>query len=54
MEPEAVELPSWVGVEITGDHRYYNAWLSQHPYSSWDDDSPEAPGGVNPSEEIRS
>ncbi|MCE2789158.1 MAG: CYTH domain-containing protein [Saprospiraceae bacterium] len=27
--------PSWLGAEVTGDVRYYNAYLSQHPYRSW-------------------
>jgi len=32
---EAVELPEWVGEEVTDDPRYYNAALSQHPFSAW-------------------
>jgi len=32
---EAVELPEWVGEEVTDDPRYYNAALSQHPFSTW-------------------
>jgi len=27
--------PSWLGEEVTGDVRYYNAYLSQHPFSAW-------------------
>ena len=27
--------PAWLGEEITGDHRYYNAELAQHPFSRW-------------------
>lgn len=27
--------PSWLGVEVTGDPRYYNSQLSQNPYSKW-------------------
>ncbi len=34
-ENQAVSLPHWVGEEVTGDRRYYNAMLSQHPYSRW-------------------
>ena len=30
-----VDLPPWIGVEVTGDHRYFNAYLAQHPFSSW-------------------
>lgn len=32
---QAIELPDWVEREVTGDPRYYNAWLSQHPFSGW-------------------
>ena len=34
-ENEAFEKPSWLGEEVTGDERYYNAYLSNKPYSSW-------------------
>lgn len=27
--------PSWIGEEVTSDPRYYNSFLSEHPYSSW-------------------
>jgi len=30
-----VELPSWVGREVSDDPRYYNANLVQHPFSRW-------------------
>ena len=30
-----VELPEWIGEEVTGDHRYYNSSLSKTPYGSW-------------------
>jgi len=32
---EEVELPPWVGEEVTDDHRYYNASLTQNPYRKW-------------------
>ena len=32
---EKVELPEWIGREVTGDVRYYNSYLSVHPFSSW-------------------
>ncbi|WP_028535048.1 CYTH domain-containing protein [Paludibacterium yongneupense] len=32
------ERPDWIGREITGDHRYSNAMLSQIPYSRWGQD----------------
>ncbi|OJU38443.1 MAG: adenylate cyclase [Bacteroidales bacterium 45-6] len=37
-ENEAFESPSWLGKEVTGDVRYYNSYLSQHPYSGWKND----------------
>lgn len=37
---EAFELPDWIGEEVTGDPRYYNASLVQHPYSSWHEAGP--------------
>ena len=27
--------PAWLGEEVTGDRRYYNAHLCEHPYKSW-------------------
>lgn len=30
-----VELPSWIGSEVTGQTQYYNGTLAQHPYRSW-------------------
>jgi adenylate cyclase len=35
-EVTAVVLPDWVGEEVTGDDRYYNASLVSHPYRDWD------------------
>lgn len=32
---QAVELPPWVGEEVTDDPRYYNANLIAHPYRDW-------------------
>lgn len=30
-----VELPFWVGQDVTADHRYHNSQLAVHPYTSW-------------------
>lgn len=30
-----VDLPPWIGREVTGDHRYFNAYLAQHPFKTW-------------------
>jgi CYTH domain-containing protein len=32
---QVVSLPDWVGKEVTGDRRYYNASLIAEPYSVW-------------------
>jgi adenylate cyclase len=34
-ETESFEKPSWIGEEVTNDERFYNAFLSQNPYSKW-------------------
>lgn len=32
---ETFSKPSWLGEEVTGDCRYYNSYMSVHPYSEW-------------------
>ena len=34
-EKTVVELPDWIGCEVTDDHRYKNNNLAVHPYSEW-------------------
>lgn len=34
-EDQAVDLPPWVGEEVTHDHRYFNSNLATHPFSQW-------------------
>jgi adenylate cyclase len=34
-EREIFEKPSWLGKEVTGDPMYYNAFLSQKPFTTW-------------------
>ena len=34
-EGQVIMLPGWVGKEVTGDPRYYNASLIADPYTSW-------------------
>lgn len=34
-EDQAFDRPAWLGREVTGDPRYYNANLVNHPYSRW-------------------
>lgn len=37
-EDEAVELPPWVGEDVSHDVRYRVAYLSQHAYKTWGED----------------
>lgn len=37
-EDQPVELPPWVGKEVSHDPRYQNSSLSQHPYRLWKDE----------------
>lgn len=30
-----VEVPDWIGEEVTGDPRYYNSSLIDNPYTKW-------------------
>lgn len=34
-ENQAIDLPDWIGVEVSHDPRYYNANLVKTPYSKW-------------------
>jgi adenylate cyclase len=34
-EGQEFEKPAWLGEEVTGDPRYYNANLVMHPFSKW-------------------
>ena len=34
-ENEAFQKPDWLGEEVTGDLRYYNAMLTRNPYKKW-------------------
>lgn len=30
-------FPDWIGIEVTGQKRYTNAYLSRHPFGEWAD-----------------
>jgi adenylate cyclase len=32
---QQIELPSWIGREVTAQPQYYNSYLVQQPFSSW-------------------
>ena len=34
-ESEFFEKPDWLGDEVTQDQRYYNSYISNHPFTSW-------------------
>ena len=34
-ENEKINIPNWVGIEISNDERYFNFNLSKKPYRSW-------------------
>jgi len=34
-EDQVFEKPDWVGPEVTGDPKYYNANLVKNPYNQW-------------------
>ena len=37
-EDESVKLPTWIGREVTGEKRFYNSHLREHPYKEWTDE----------------
>jgi len=34
-ENQKIDLPDWIGEEVSLDRRYYNSYLSMNPYSNW-------------------
>jgi adenylate cyclase len=34
-EKQKIDLPDWIGAEVSGDPRYFNSNLIQHPYKKW-------------------
>lgn len=36
-EDQSFPLPDWILDEVTGDERYYNSYLSHHPFQEWSD-----------------
>ncbi|MDX9972881.1 MAG: CYTH domain-containing protein [FCB group bacterium] len=34
-ENAPLSLPPWTGLEVSGDPRYLNTYLAQHPYRDW-------------------
>jgi adenylate cyclase len=44
-ERQHIELPSWIGEEVTGKPEYYNSFLVQNPFRSWSERDLELPVG---------
>lgn len=40
-EDESYEKPDFIGIEVTGDHRFYNKQMLRNPFSLWRDTIPE-------------
>ena len=36
-EDEPYEKPHFIGMEVTGDRRYYHSQLRSHPFTTWQD-----------------
>ena len=34
-ENQLIELPTWIGEEVSDDPRYFNSNLVRHPYTQW-------------------
>ncbi|MEL4898683.1 CYTH domain-containing protein [Crocosphaera sp. Alani8] len=34
-ENQIINIPTWVGEEVSHDSRYYNVNLTKHPYTTW-------------------
>lgn len=32
---QIVQLPDWIGEEVSNDPRYFNSYLAKHPYREW-------------------
>jgi CYTH domain-containing protein len=32
---QKIQIPKWIGTEVTGDPKYYNANMVNNPYQNW-------------------
>jgi adenylate cyclase len=37
-ENQRIDLPPWIGEEVTGQPQYSNGFLAQHPFCTWPQD----------------
>jgi adenylate cyclase len=42
-ERQRIELPDWIGAEVTGQPQYYNSYLVQRPFCTWPNSEGAAP-----------
>jgi adenylate cyclase len=36
-EDQTFDRPDWIGLEVSGDGRYFNSYLAKHPFTRWPD-----------------
>jgi adenylate cyclase len=36
-EEQSFDRPDWIGLEVSGDPRYFNSYLAKHPFTHWAD-----------------
>ncbi len=36
-ENESFTKPTWIGKEVTADKKYYNSYISTHPFNTWNE-----------------
>ncbi|MBD3563443.1 adenylate cyclase, partial [Planktothrix sp. FACHB-1355] len=34
-ENQVIELPDWIGAEVSNEPRYFNANLAKYPFNKW-------------------
>jgi CYTH domain-containing protein len=32
---QSLQIPGWIGPEVSGDPRYFNSYLVKHPFTTW-------------------
>jgi adenylate cyclase len=40
-EGQPVDVPAWIGPEVTGQPQYYNSALVRRPYATWSNETAE-------------
>ncbi len=42
-ENDTFKKPDWLGKEVTGDDKYYNVYLKNRPFKTWNSPDPDEP-----------